>query len=146
MANGEKRDYYEMLGVHQECLGNRDQEGLPETGHPVTIPTRIREIKQSEEKFKELTEAYEVLSDPQKTGSIRPVRPCRTQWQAVSPAASASAPAPRLAIFSSDIFGDIFGGRQQRGGGKRGDDLLYNLEITFEEAAFGVETKDRCSL
>jgi molecular chaperone DnaJ len=40
-----------------------------------------------------------------------------------------------------DIFGDIFGGGRQRGRGRRGDDLRYNLTISFEEAAFGLETK-----
>lgn len=144
MANAEKRDYYEVLDVHRNASEAEIKKAFRKLAiqyHPDKNPGN----KESEEKFKEATEAYEVLSDAQK----------RAQYDqfghaGVSGAGGFSggfggfgAGSPFGDIFS-DIFGDIFGGagggrRTQQG--RRGDDLLYNLEISFEEAAFGCEKK-----
>lgn len=143
MANGEKRDYYEVLGVHRNASDNEIKKAFRKLAiqfHPDKNPGN----QEAEEKFKEATEAYEVLSDAQK----------RAQYDqfghaGVSGAGGFSsggfggfgAGTPFGDIFS-DIFGDIFGGGGgRRTQGRRGDDLLYNLEITFEEAAFGCEKK-----
>ncbi|HEX9024656.1 MAG TPA: molecular chaperone DnaJ [Geobacteraceae bacterium] len=142
MANGEKRDYYEVLGIHRNASETEIKKAFRKLAiqhHPDKNPGD----KEAEEKFKELTEAYEVLSDPQK----------RAQYDQFGHAGLGQgaggfygggfgAGSPFGDIFS-DIFGDIFGGGggRQRSRGRRGDDLQYTMEISFEEAAFGVENK-----
>ncbi len=144
MANGEKRDYYEILSVHK----NASEIEIKKAFRKLAIqhhPDKNQGDKEAEEKFKEATEAYEVLSDPQK----------RAQYDQFGHAGVSGAGGysgngfggfgtgtPFGDIFS-DIFGDIFGGGGggRRSQGRRGDDLLYNLEISFEEAAFGCEKK-----
>jgi len=143
VANGEKRDYYEVLGVHR----NAQEAEIKKAFRKLAVqhhPDKNQGDKESEEKFKEATEAYEVLSDPQK----------RAQYDQFGHAGVSGAGgfgggfggfgagSPFGDVFG-DIFGDIFGGGggRSRGQGRRGDDLLYNLEINFEEAAFGAERK-----
>jgi len=144
LATNGKRDYYEVLDVHKNASETEIKKAFRKQAiqyHPDKNPGD----KVAEEKFKELSEAYEVLSDAQK----------RAQYDqfghaGVSGAGGFSggfggfgAGTPFGDIFG-DIFSDIFGGgggSRGRSQGRRGDDLLYNLEITFEEAAFGVEKK-----
>jgi len=144
LATNGKRDYYEVLDVHKNASETEIKKAFRKQAiqyHPDKNPGD----KAAEEKFKELSEAYEVLSDAQK----------RAQYDqfghaGVSGAGGFSggfggfgAGTPFGDIFG-DIFSDIFGGgggSRGRSQGRRGDDLLYNLEITFEEAAFGVEKK-----
>jgi molecular chaperone DnaJ len=138
LANGEKRDYYEVLGVHR----NASETEIKKAYRKLALryhPDKNAGDKQSEEMFKEAGEAYEVLSDAQKRAQYDQFGHAGVGAGGFSSGFGAGAGSPFGDIFS-DIFGDIFGG-QQRGRGKRGDDLLYNLEISFEEAAFGVESK-----
>ncbi len=138
LANGEKRDYYEVLGVHRNASETEIKKAYRKHAlryHPDKNPGD----KQSEEMFKEAGEAYEVLSDAQKRAQYDQFGHAGVGSGGFSSGPGFGAGSPFGDIFS-DIFGDIFGG-QQRGRGKRGDDLLYNLEISFEEAAFGVESK-----
>jgi molecular chaperone DnaJ len=136
LASVEKRDYYEVLEVHRNASDveiKKSYRRLAIQFHPDKNPGD----KASEDKFKEVSEAYEVLSDGQK----------RAQYDQFGHAAfnggagfSGGFGASPFGDIFGDIFSDIFGGGRTRGGrGKRGDDLLYNLEISFEEAAFGVE-------
>ncbi len=138
LANGDKRDYYEVLGVHRNASETEIKKAYRKHAlryHPDKNPGD----KQSEEMFKEAGEAYEVLSDAQKRAQYDQFGHAGVGSGGFSSGSGFGAGSPFGDIFS-DIFGDIFGG-QQRGRGKRGDDLLYNLEISFEEAAFGVESK-----
>jgi molecular chaperone DnaJ len=133
------KDYYELLGVHRNATDadlKRAYRKLAHEHHPDKNPGD----KASEEKFKEVSEAYSVLSDAQK-------RAYYDQY-GTAPGASGSGPGGFGAgAGMGDIFGDIFeeffgGGR----GGSRataGGDLRYNLKISFEEAAFGMTTKIR---
>lgn len=138
----QKRDYYEVLGVSREAS---DQEiktayrRLAMQHHPDRNPDNKEE---SEEKFKEITEAYSVLADAQK----------RAAYDRFGHAGVAGGVAPDFSstIFSDfeDIFGDLFGfgdvfGRSSRGRSRSagGIDLRYDLEITLEEAAVGLQTK-----
>ncbi|WP_018953506.1 molecular chaperone DnaJ [Thioalkalivibrio sulfidiphilus] len=134
-----KRDYYEILGVAK----NASEAELKKAFRRLAMkhhPDRNPGDKESEEKFKEAKEAYEVLADPQK-------RAAYDQFGHAGVSSSAGGGGRGGASFSDifeDIFGDIFGGG--RGGGSRvyrGSDLQYNLELTLEEAVFGTEVKIR---
>jgi len=146
LANGEKRDYYEVLGVHRNASETEIKKAFRKQAikyHPDKNPND----RAAEEKFKEITEAYEVLSDGQKRAQYDQFGHAGVSGGSGFPGGGFGgfgAGTPFSDIFS-DIFGDIFGGSggggRARSQGRRGDDLLYNLEISFEEAAFGVEKK-----
>ena len=143
----EKRDYYEVLGVEKSASEDEIKKAyrkLAKANHPDLHPGD----KECEERFKEINEAYEVLSDPDK----------RAKYDQFGHAAfDPSAGGPGGAGFGGfggfgdifgggfgDIFGDIFGGgfgggQTQRSGPRRGENLRVRLNITFEEAAFGCE-------
>ena len=131
----EKRDYYEVLGVEKGASEDEIKKAyrkLAKANHPDLHPGD----KECEERFKEINEAYEVLSDPDK----------RAKYDQFGHAAfDPSAGGPGGAGFGGfggfgDIFGGGFGGGQtQRSGPRRGENLRVRLNITFEEAAFGCE-------
>jgi molecular chaperone DnaJ len=139
----QKRDYYEVLGVSREATDQEIKSAyrrLAMQHHPDRNPNSKDE---SEEKFKEITEAYSVLADAQKRAAYD-----RFGHQAVS--GGGGGPDFNSTIFSDfeDIFGDLFGfgdvfGRGGRGRTRNsgGIDLRYDLEISLEEAAKGLETK-----
>lgn len=139
-----KRDYYEILGVSKGATADEIKTAFRRLAlkyHPDKNPGD----KVAEDKFKELNEAYEVLSNQQK----------RAQYDQFGHAGVGNAPPGSspggfgdFGDFSSvgDMFGDIFGDIFGQGGGRRsssrqrrGSDLKYRLELTLEEAAKGKE-------
>jgi molecular chaperone DnaJ len=140
VANGEKRDYYEVLGVHK----NASETEIKKAFRKLAIqfhPDKNQGDKAAEEKFKEATEAYEVLSDAQKRAQYDQFGHAGVSGAGGFSGGGFGGGSPFGDIFN-DIFGDIFGGNSgRRTHGRRGDDLLYNMEILFEEAAFGCEKK-----
>ncbi|GGJ09345.1 chaperone protein DnaJ [Alicyclobacillus cellulosilyticus] len=134
-----KRDYYEVLGVARDASQDeikRAYRRLARQYHPDVN----KDDPQAAEKFKEITEAYEVLSDPEK-------RRRYDQFGHEDPmqgmGAGAGAGASGFDGFGdfgsfSDIFDMFFGGGGRRGP-QRGQDLEYELEVEFEEAAFGTD-------
>ncbi len=141
-----KRDFYEVLGVARDAA----EEDIKKAYRKLAMkfhPDRNQgdKSKQAEEKFKEVKEAYEVLTDAGKRAAYD-----RFGHAGVDPAAGGGGfrggeGMGGFAEAFGDIFGDIFGGG--RGGGRsnafRGADLRYNMEITLEQAAKGFATDIR---
>lgn len=127
-----KRDYYEVLGVQRNASQDEIKKAfrrLARQYHP-----DVNKAPDAEAKFKEINEAYEVLSDPEKRGMY-------DRFGHAGPnAAPGFDPFASADPFSS-IFETFFGGtvRGTQRGPQRGADLRYTLSISFEEAIFGVE-------
>ena len=143
MANNGKRDYYEVLGVSRQASDQEIKSAYRKLAlqyHPDRNPGNHH----AEESFKEAAEAYSVLSDSQK----------RAQYDRFGHAGVAGAASsgfggfdPNVFADFSDILGDLFGFGDmfgsRRGGTRvqRGADLRYDLDLSFEDAAFGPTTK-----
>jgi molecular chaperone DnaJ len=130
-----KRDYYEVLGVGK-TVGAAELKSAYRKLAIKHHPDRNPGDAASEERFKEATEAYEVLSDSDKRA-----RYDRFGHQGVAGVGSGGFDPTIFADFS-DILGDLFGfggGRRGGSGAMRGADLRYDLTLTFEEAVFGAE-------
>jgi molecular chaperone DnaJ len=134
-----KRDYYEVLGVNRDAT----QDEIKKAYRKLALkfhPDRNPGDKPGEERFKEASAAYQILGDADR----------RAQYDRFGHAAFDQQGGFGGFDFSSgfedlfsDIFGDFFGGGRgrSRSRARRGEDLRYDLEITFEEAAFGCEKK-----
>jgi len=136
-----KRDYYEVLGVSREATEQEIKSAYRKLAlkyHPDRNPGNT----DAEEKFKEAAEAYSVLADAEKRAAYD-----RYGHQGVGAAAGGFDPTV-FAGFEDILgglgdmfgFGDIFGGGRRRGGPQRGADLRYDLEISFDESARGIDT------
>lgn len=140
-----KADYYEVLGVGREAS---DQE-LKSAYRKQALkyhPDRNPGDKAAEEKFKEASEAYQVLSDAEKRAVYD--RYGHEGLNGAGGGFNGGSPfggAVDLGDIFGDLFGEMFGGG--RGGGgraqrqQRGDDLRYDLTITFNDAIFGTQTE-----
>jgi molecular chaperone DnaJ len=139
-ANVTKLDYYEVLQVSREA---NDQE-LKTSYRKLAMqfhPDRNPNNPEAEDQFKACSEAYQVLSDPEKRAAYD-----RYGHAAFQGGAGAGSPFTGGAQDLGDIFGDLFGEMFNMGGGgrrtsrtQRGRDLRYDLTLEFEEAVFGVE-------
>ncbi len=140
------KDYYEVLGVNKNSTDAEIKSAyrkLAKKYHPDMNPGD----KEAEEKFKEVNDAYAVLSDPDK----------RKKYDTYGSAAFENGGGGAgyggfsgMDFDLGDIFGDIFGGgfgaaRERRNGPVRGDDLLQRVFISFDEAAFGCKKEIKYS-
>jgi len=139
-----KRDYYTVLGVER----NASEEDLKKAYRRLAMkyhPDRNPDDTEAEASFKEVKEAYEVLSNAQKRAAYD-----QFGHAGVDPSAGAGAGgfhaggAGGFADIFGDVFGDIFGGgRRGAAGPHRGSDLRYTLDISLEDAIKGTEIKIR---
>ncbi len=141
-----KRDYYEVLGVPKKAA----DEDIKKAYRKLAVkfhPDKNPGDKSAEESFKELGEAYEVLSDPQKRAVYD--QHGHAAFDARSRGGGGRSPGgfhDPFDIFreafgggGGGIFGDLFGERADPTGPQRGADLRYDLEISFKEAVLGCE-------
>jgi molecular chaperone DnaJ len=141
-----KRDYYEVLGVNK----NASEAELKKAYRRLAMkyhPDRNAgdDAKDTEEKFKEAKEAYEILSDAQKRSAYD-----QFGHAGVDPSMGPGGPggfggSANFSDVFGDVFGDIFGGARGGGGPRvhRGADLRYNLQLSLEDAVAGTSVKIR---
>ena len=144
-ANVTKIDYYEVLGVSRDA-GDGELKTAYRKLAMQFHPDRNPNNPQAEDKFKSCSEAYQVLSDPDKRAAYD--RYGHAAFQGGGPAAGGNPFAGGNAQDLGDIFGDLFGEMFNMGGGgggrqaskvQRGRDMRHDLTLEFEEAVFGKE-------
>ena len=137
----EKRDYYEVLGVSKSASDSELKSAyrkLAKKYHPDMNPGD----KEAEAKFKEASEAYSVLSDPDKRRQCDQFGHAAFEGGAGGGAGGFDFSGMDMSDIFGDIFGDFFGGgrsRAQSNGPMKGQNLHHTIRITFEEACFGTE-------
>src|SRR6516164_4582429 len=139
-----KRDYYEVLEIERSVSDEEIKKAYRKMAvkcHPDKNPGD----KTAEERFKEVGEAYEVLCDPQKRAAYDQYGHAAFDRRAGGGFGRAGGFHDPFEVFrevfgGGGIFEDLFGGAQRDPNQpQRGDDLRYDLEMTFEEAAHGCE-------
>ena len=127
----EKRDYYVVLGVSRDADEAAIKTAYRKLAHQYH-PDKNQGSKDAEERFMEASEAYQVLSDPDKRARY-------DRYGHVNGTVGDDFPfgAGNINDIFGDIFGEMFGGGRRTRARSRGSDLRYHLEIGFEEAAFG---------
>ncbi len=135
-----KRDYYEVLGVGRDA-GEQEIKTAYRKLALQHHPDRNPDNPDSEEKFKEASEAYSVLSDPQKRASYD-----RFGHAGLQGAAGGGFNPDAFTDFSDILgdffgFGDLFGGGRRRTRAQRGEDIRYDLDLSFEEAISGLSAE-----
>ncbi|MCT8248764.1 molecular chaperone DnaJ [Proteus faecis] len=148
-----KRDFYEVLGLSKTA----DEKEIKRAYKRLAMkyhPDRNQGDKESEIKFKEIKEAYEILSDAQKRAAYDQYgHAAFEQGGFGGQGGGGFGGGADFGDIFGDVFGDIFGGGRRQQRAARGSDLQYNMDLTLEEAVRGVtkeiriptlETCDKC--
>ncbi|WP_300000137.1 molecular chaperone DnaJ [uncultured Cedecea sp.] len=134
-----KRDYYEILGVPKSAEEREIKKAYKRLAMKYH-PDRNPDDKEAEEKFREVKEAYEILTDDQKRSAYDQYG--HAAFEQGGMGGGGFGQGADFGDIFGDVFGDIFGGgRRQRS--SRGADLRYNMELTLEEAVRGVTKEIR---
>ena len=146
-----KKDYYELLGVDR----NVSEDALKKAYRKLAVkyhPDKNPDDKEAEARFKEISEAYDVLKDPKKRASYDQFGHAAFQ-NGMGGGSYQGGGVDPFDIFreafggggGGGIFDDLFGGGSGRSanGAQQGSDLRYDLEISLEEAATGTEKQIR---
>ena len=137
-----KRDCYETLGVSKD-VSDSDLKKAYRRLAMKCHPDRNPGDSEAEEKFKELSEAYEILADAEKRAAYDRYGHDAFEGGMGGPGGGFHSSGASFSDIFGDVFGDIFGGAGPGGGGRssvqRGSDLRYTLDLTLEEAVFGIE-------
>jgi len=139
-----KRDYYEVLGVNKGASADEIKKAYRKSAMKYH-PDRNPGDKEAEEKFKEIGEAYEVLSDDDKRARYDQFGHAGVDPNFGAGAGGYGGGFGGFGDFGDlgDIFGEFFGGGRsraaQQNAPRRGENIMARLELTFEEAAFGCE-------
>jgi len=136
-----KKDYYEILGINRDATEDEVKKAYRKLARKYH-PDINKDDKNAEEKFKEINEAYEVIRDPEKRAQYDQFGHAGMGQGGFNPGDFGGFGNFGGGGLFDDLF-DLFGGggfsQSRRRGPARGADLRYDLEITLEEAAFGVE-------
>lgn len=142
-----KRDYYEILGVERGASESEMKSAFRKLAKELH-PDRNKDDPESERRFKEVSEAYDTLKDPQKRAAYDQYGHAAFESGGFG-AAGAQRGGPDFASAFADVFDDLFGdfrgggGRGRSRGNMRGADLRYNLEIKLEDAFRGKQASIR---
>ena len=140
-----KRDYYEVLGVGRDADLQEIKSAYRKMALQVSSRPQSRQSQQAEEHFKEAAEAYSVLGDSEKRGSLRPFRPPGALQRLRRAAAVSIRPLSRISATSSATSSASAtcsaAAAAQRTRVQRGEDLRYDLEIGFEDAVRGMSAE-----
>ena len=133
-----KKDYYEVLGLQKGA----DEKEIKRAYKRLAMkyhPDRTKGDKESEEKFKEINEAYEVLADKEKRATYDQFGHAAFENGGAGAGGFGGFSGADFGDIFGDMFGDIFGGGRGRQRVVRGEDLRYDIEITLEEAVRGAK-------
>ncbi|HIJ16209.1 MAG TPA: molecular chaperone DnaJ [Thermoplasmata archaeon] len=143
-----KRDYYDTLGVQRTASKDDIKKAYRKLAMKYHPDMNKEKTKEAEEKFKELSEAYEVLADDEKKqrydqfgheGVQSTFKGGGFDWSDFTHYGDISDIFGNSGGFGGSIFDQFFGGGQRRSGPQEGRSLRYDIEVTLEDAAAGVE-------
>ncbi len=135
-----KEDFYKLLNLNKNASDAEIKKSYRRLAMKYHPDRNTDNPETAEKKFKEIKEAYEILSDPKKRSAYD-----QFGHAGVDSSLGGQGGAEGFGDIFGDVFGDIFGGGggRQRSNVQRGSDLRYNLELTLEEAVAGTNTKIR---
>lgn len=137
-----KEDFYKLLGVDKNASDAEIKKSYRSKAMKYHPDRNKDNPEEAEIKFKQIKEAYEILSDPKKRAAYDQFGHAGVD-SSMGGGRHGGFGAEGFGDIFGDVFGDIFGGGRQRSNVQRGSDLRYNLELSLEEAVAGTEAKIR---